>query len=360
MANLSLREHATGQLQRLCRVAGLPDTDGVPSELLGQLLGTAGESRVPGSSPWPSGISDDTTPIEFSIAFDASGERSVRVLGETVSTCPADCFLTAVGGHLPFVSDRFEQVQDLFLPAQRHGEFALWYSLIFRPRSAPLLKVYFNPQVSGPARAPELVSEGLRRLGIGHAYDKVVAHAVTRQGRDRFSFFALDLSRSPRARVKLYVSHEEAETADVERAASLVPGIDVMQIREFCAILGGGKGPFGRRPLMSSYSFVEGDTDRPSHYSLYLPIRDYVPDDEVARARLLAVMAQYNMDGTQLDRALAAVTSRPLRDGVGLIAHVSLRLGVVGSGITVYLSSEAFGVTPPRRRSVLGLVSSAQ
>jgi hypothetical protein len=224
-----------------------------------------------------------------------------------------------------------------------------------------LLKVYFNPQVSGPARAPTLVAEGLRRLGIDyHVYEMVVKHALTRQDRDQFSFFSLDLDNSPQARVKLYVSHRDAETADVERAASLVPGIDPVQIQEFCAVLGGGKGPFRQRPLMSSYSFIEGDTGRLSNYSIYLPIRAYVPDDEVARARLLAIMAQYNIDGRELDRSLAAVSGRPLRDGVGLIAHVSLRLGEFGSGITVYLSSEAFGVTPPRSRSILGLVSSAR
>ena len=42
---------------------------------------------------------------------------------------------------------------------------------------------------------------------------------------------------------------------------------------------------------------------------------------------------------------------------VGLIAHVSLRMGEFGSGITVYLSSEAYQVLPARKRPVLGPVS---
>jgi DMATS type aromatic prenyltransferase len=356
MANLSLREHATGQLRRLCEVAGISDSRQA-AELLRYLLGAAGESGLTGPARWFSGISDDMTPIEFSMAFDAVGERSVRMLCEPLDAWPARLFLDVLADRLDLFTARFDAIQDLFLPAEPLGGFAVWYSAIFREGSAPLLKAYFNPQVSGPANAPELVAEALRRLGIGHAYREVAGHAVTRQDRDNFSFFALDLDNSPRARVKLYVTHEAAETKDVERAASLVPGIDPMRIREFCAILGGGKGPFEGRPLISSYSFAEGDAGRPGNYSLYLPIRDYVPDDEVARARLLAIMAQYNIDGTELDGALAAVTGRPLRDGVGLIAHVSLRLGAVGSGLTVYLSSEAFGVTPPRRRSVLGLVS---
>jgi hypothetical protein len=58
-------------------------------------------------------------------------------------------------------------------------------------------------------------------------------------------------------------------------------------------------------------------------------------------------MKKYDFDPAELDRALDAVSRRPLRDGVGLIAYVSLRLGKQ-SGITVYLSSEAYDVTPPR------------
>jgi DMATS type aromatic prenyltransferase len=358
MADLTLREHTTGQLLRLCRVAGLSGPDQLPVELLGRLLGAAGESRLNGSSPWPSSISDDTTPVEFSIAFDANGECAVRVLGETVNTYPERQFLDAVAGRLQLFTDRFDAVQDLFLPEEQQGEFRLWYSLIFWPTSAPRLKIYLNPQVTGPAQAGRLVAEGLSRLGINRAYDTVVASALTRGELDRFSFFALDLDDSPQSRVKLYISHEAAETQDIVRAASLIPGIDAAQIHEFCALLGGRNGPFRSRPLMSSYSFVGGDTARPSSYSLYVPIRDYVPDDEVARARVLAVMAQYDIDSATLDRALAAVSSRPLRDGVGLIPHVSLRLGAYGSGITIYLSSEAYSVAPPRRRSVLGLASS--
>jgi DMATS type aromatic prenyltransferase len=357
MANLSLREHATGQLRRLCRVAGLSDIHQTAGSLLGQLLGAAGESRLSGPVTWSSNVSDDMTPIEFSVAFDASGERSVRLLGEAVGGAPARRFLDTVAEQLQLTTTKFDAVQDLFLPSDISGEFSLWYSLIFRTESAPVFKVYFNPQVNGPGNASGLVASGLRRLGMESVYEPVMSHALARDGKDHFSFFAIDLSDSPRARVKLYVSHEDADIPDVERVAGLVPGIDPLQIREFCAVLSGGKGPFSRRPLISSYSFVEGDTSTPSNFSLYLPIRDYVPDDEVARARLVAVMAQYDIDSAELDRSLAAVSNRSLRDGVGLIAHVSLRLGAVGSGITVYLSSEAFSVTPPRQRPVLGLVS---
>jgi DMATS type aromatic prenyltransferase len=360
MADLSLHEHTAGQLLRLCHVAGLAGPGHGAAELLGQLLGAAGKSRLDESSPWPSNVSDDTTPVEFSVAFDTNGRCSVRVLGETVGTYPEWQFLDSVADRLGLATDRFDAIKDLFLPGEQQGEFGLWYSLIFPPGAPPRLKVYLNPQVSGPEKAARLVAEGMRRLGIEHAYETVQASALTRGTLDWFSFFALDLDDSPQSRVKLYITHEAAEIEDAERAASLVSGIDPMLIREFCSVLGGGIGQFRSRPLISSYSFVGGDGIRPGSYGLYLPIRSYVPDDEVARARVLAMMAQYDIDSTLLDEAIAAVSARPLRAGVGLIPHVSLRLGASGSGITVYLSSEAYSVMPPRSRSVLGPVSSVQ
>jgi len=247
-------------------------------------------------------------------------------------------------------------VRDLFLPDKPQGKFALWFSLIFKSDSPPKLKIYFNPQVRGPELANALVAEGLGRLGLRDAFDAVIEHAQTRGDLDQFTFFALDIDNGPRSRLKMYVAHEDAVAADAERAASLVPGVDPMRIREFCSIIGGGERRFEHRPLLSSYSFVGGDTNLPSNYSLYIPIRDYVPDDEVARERTLSVMSRYGIDGNELDRSIAALSDRSLNAGVGLIAHVSIRLGTLGSGITTYLSSEAYDVLPPRHRSTLSSV----
>ncbi|PRX50970.1 DMATS type aromatic prenyltransferase [Prauserella shujinwangii] len=355
-ADVTLSDYTSQQLRNLCREAGFTDTD-TPAELLRELLGAAGGRPLSAGPLWPSDVADDATPVEFSFAFDDGGDRAIRVLGETIAERPgpdanvaaARRFLHTVTERYGCTADRFEAVQDLFLPERPRGKFALWFSLIFRPGAAPRVKVYFNPDVRGPERARELVAEGLRRLGMDNAYDIVLAHALSRGDRDRFSFFALDLDDDPLSRVKLYVSHAAASVPDVERAAAAVSGIDRSEIGRFCALVGGSSGPFAGRPLISSYSLVEADPDRPGNYSLYLPVRDYVPDDETARSRIRSFLAEHGLDPADLDRALGAVSGRPLRDGRGLLAHVSLRLGGFGSGTTVYLSSEAYDVTPPRR-----------
>lgn len=358
VAPVTLFDHASTQLGELCRVAGFPEDDGDPVDVLRELLGAAGRRPLTERPLWPSDVADDATPVEFSVAFDESGDRAVRILAETIPEKPgpaanivaAKRFLTHMAQRLDLSLDRFRAVEDLFLTERPRGKFALWFSVILRPGRAPALKVYFNPQVRGRREAPGLVAEGLRRLGLRDAYDTVTRHATLRREADQFSFFALDLDDGPLSRVKLYISHDSAESATVERAAQAVEGADPLAVREFLATAGGGAGPYAGRPLVSSYSFVEAYAGGPGNYSLYLPIRDYVPDDAVARRHVLAHFRQAGLPAEDLDRAIGAVTSRPADDGVGLIAHVSLRLGRFGSGTTVYLSSEAYAVNPPRRR----------
>lgn len=353
-ADLTLTDYTSRQLRNLCTQAGFDNTD-TPAALLRELLGAAGERKLSEPPLWPSDVADDATPVEFSYALDDGGDRAVRILGETVARSPSPTaniaaarqFLDTVVERHGCTADRFEAVQDLFLPERPQGKFALWFSLIFRRQGPPRLKVYFNPDVRGPERNRELVAEGLRRLGMDNAYELAATHGLRRGERDRFSFFALDLDDSPLSRVKLYISHDAATAEDVTHCARAVNGVDPAQIEDFCALLGGGTRRFTGRPLISSYSFVEADFDRPGNYSLYLPIRDYVPDDETARSRVRSFLAGHGVDQTNLDRALGAVSDRSLAERAGLIAHVSLRVGSFGSGTTIYLSSEAYGGTPP-------------
>jgi DMATS type aromatic prenyltransferase len=246
---------------------------------------------------------------------------------------------------------QLDRVRDLFLPDDPQGAFAFWYSLIVGP-DAPAIKVYLNPDVRGRESATSLVGEALARLGLGAALPVITEHALRREGLDRFSFFAIDLTDSSRARVKTYVSHEAAGVQNVVRAASAVPEVDLELLADVAELACGGTGPFTGRPLMSSYTFMAGDTDRPSGYSLYVPVRDYVQDDLEACQRVLAIMTRCGLDTAPFVMALASIVRRPLGEGVGLIAHVSLRLGRPRPGVTVYLSSEAYAVTPPRTKAL--------
>ena len=346
----SLYEHVSDQLRKLCAVLGLPPN--APLNGLRALIDPIAGRSLAEPPPWPTGVSDDHTPVEYSIACDAGKPPVLRILGETIAGQPsrranmwaALQLVDTLATRLDLALDRFDRVRQVFLDGDPQHDFTLWFSLVHRSGQEQEVKVYFNPGAGGTK-----VDEALRLLRLDRAYS---ALARLLRPSDEFSFFALDLHSRPSSRIKVYLSHRDATVDDILRAADAVPGIDGQAVRDFLALTG-CQGPLTNRPPVSGYTFVGADTDQPSTYSLYLPIRDYVSDDEHARELVRAVLDRFGLDVSVVDRAIAAVARRPLRDGVGLIAHVSLRLTADRApGVTVYLSSEAYRVSPPRPRKV--------
>jgi DMATS type aromatic prenyltransferase len=349
MHGLSVLDHLGGQLRRLCDVVGIDPA--TPAELISELLGEHGSRPLAEPPVWPSDVSDDHTPVEFSIAYNESEPPALRILAEAFGSEPGTranalatyAFLRRQAERYGLSTSRLEAVRDLFDTDDPQGDFVLWLSLVFRNGRPPEFKVYFNPEVRGPSHAPELVATALDRLGLGSAYERMLSQAIrpAQLGRlDRLTFFALDLHDGPQARVKLYLSHHDAQAEDVARAASVVDGVDPGEVAEFCALAGRADRYTGR-PLVGSYTITQG-AERPNGYSVYVPIRSYVADDREARERVLPLLETHRFDPAMLDRAIAAVTSRSLDSGAGLLAHVSLRLGPPRPGMTVYLSSEAY------------------
>lgn len=358
---VSMHDFAIGQLHNLLRAVGLADAANTATKLLGEALGPGARLPLSATPHWPSSVADDHTPVEFSVALAQNERPAVRMIVESLAEQPGSsanlatslAVLERLAEQYRLRRDKFDLVRDLFLPDDPQGAFALWYALIVQPSGAPAIKVYLNPEVRGPEHGTGLVTEALSRLGLSSALPAITEHALRREGLDKFSFFALDLMDENRARVKTYVSHDDAMVADVVHASAAALDVDPDLLADVCAIACGGTGPFTRRPMMSSYTFMAGDTDRPSGYSLYMPLRDYVEDDLEACERVLAIMARCGLDTSPFVMALASLVRRPLSDGVGLIAHVSLRLGNPKPGVSVYLSSEAYDVTPPRSKALL-------
>ncbi len=349
----SLYEHVSDQLRKLCSVVGL--SPHAPLAGLRALIDPIGSRSLAESPVWPTGVSDDHTPVEYSIACDAGRPPVLRVLGETIAPQPgrranmwaALRLVETLAEQLDLALDRFHRVRKVFLADEPQHDFAMWFSLVHRSDQEQEVKIYFNPDTQGARRAPTLVAEALRLLHRDRAHA-----ALTRRLRpaDRFVFFALDLHSRPSSRIKVYLSHHDADADDIVHAAGAVPGVDDVAVRDFLELTGCA-GPLTNRPPVSGYTFVDDDIDSPSGYSLYLPIRDYVSDDEQARELVHAVLRRFGLDTSVVDRAIDAVARRPLSEGVGLIAHVSLRLAAGRPpGVTVYLSCEAYEVCPPRPR----------
>ncbi|MEU2211477.1 tryptophan dimethylallyltransferase family protein [Streptomyces hygroscopicus] len=358
-----LGDLATGQLTRLCEVAGLTEAD--TAAYTGVLIESLGTSAGrPLSLPPPSRtfLSDDHTPVEFSLAFLPGRAPHLRVLVEPGCSSGDDLAENGRAGlravhtmadRWGFSTEQLDRLEDLFFPSSPEGPLALWCALELRSGGVPGVKVYLNPAANGADRAAETVREALARLGHRQAFD-----ALPRA--DGFPFLALDLGDWDAPRVKIYLKHLGMSAADAGSLPRMSPPPSREQLEEFFRTAGdlpapGDPGPTedtGRlagRPALTCHSFTETATGRPSGYTLHVPVRDYVRHDGEARDRAVAVLREHDMDSAALDRALAAVSPRPLSDGVGLIAYLAL---VHQRGrptrVTVYVSSEAYEVRPPR------------
>ncbi|MGW0827659.1 tryptophan dimethylallyltransferase family protein [Streptomyces sp. NPDC002845] len=380
---------AAGQLVRLCDVAGLDPADAETyARLMIESLGPVAERPLDRPPPSHSFLSDDHTPVEFSLAFLPDAAPTLRVLLEP--GCGARDlrrngrtglrFIREMARRWNFAAGQLDELEDLFFPPSAEGPFALWCALELCPGGVPKAKVYLNPAAAGVERSAWTVREALRRLG----HEKAFA-ALPRA--DGYPFFALDLGDWDAPRVKVYLRHDDLSAEEAGDLSRMNRGPGPAQIQGFfrtaagfdghahgieatgngfgatgngfgaagygfgaagdglgagtddlgTAVDGlgagadglgdGGGGPdarLGGRSALTCHAFTETATGLPSGFTLHIPVRDYVRHDGEALARAVTVLRRHGMDTAPLLQSLAAVTSRQPQDGVGLIAYLAL------------------------------------
>jgi DMATS type aromatic prenyltransferase len=360
----TLGGHTARQLLRLCEVAGLSGADAAGyARTLTETLGPAAQRSLALPPPALSFLSDDHTPVEFSLSFAADKAPTLRVLLEPW-TGDGDLEESGRAGlravrrlarRWDFSTDRLDELEDLFFPPSPQGPLALWCALELRAGGVPKVKVYLNPAASGPARSAGTVREALRRLGHRQAF---AALPET----DRHLFFALDLGDWEEPRVKVYTAHHAPSTAQAGGLSRMAGGPAPAEVeaffREATGIGDGGDAPdplLDRRPVQTCHAFTETATGLPSGFTLYVPVRDYVRHDREALDRAVALLRRYGVDPAQLEESLAAATSRRLEEGTGLIAYLALaHQRNRQPRVMAYISSEGYGGRPLAARSLRG------
>jgi DMATS type aromatic prenyltransferase len=347
------------RLAGLCAATGLSaETAATAEQVLRDLIvpwsRVEAFARAPGSG-WVSEISDDNTPIEFSVTISPAGSE-VRVLFEPQGeeqTLAAhreaalrmhDQLAREHGADL----NRFRMISDLFTPPDMQGPFALWSAVVFADGQPPGFKAYFNTQAQGVGSAVALVEEGLRRLGLPGAWRHLAA-TMARRGphRDELKYLALDLSASEQARVKVYVRHHEATPEDLEVAASAAPDSTHGEAQDFARAMGGHARRFNERATFTCAAFVGGQDDRPSATTQYVPVCAYALHDLEVEQRVSRYLQTHGMDTEPYRRVLVAFANRPLSAGVGLQSWVAFRRYQGVPRLTIYLGCEARRVFPP-------------
>ncbi|QGZ52731.1 prenyltransferase [Streptomyces sp. QHH-9511] len=357
----TLGGHTARQVLRLCEAAGLDGADSAAyARTVLTALGPVAERPLDLPPPDDSFLSDDHTPVEFSLSFVPNAEPTLRVLLEP--GCGAGSLaengrtglrvVREMARRWGFSTRSLDELEDLFFPPDPQGPLALWCALELLPGGVPRVKVYLNPAASGQERSADTVREALHRLGHRQAFTALP------EG-DRHLFFALDLGDWEEPRVKVYLAHADLSAAEAAGLSRVDGGTGPTEIAGFFRTTAGqDTGPgtdivsdhprLDRRPVQSCHAFTETTTGRPSGFTLYIPVRDYAPHDGEALDRAVAVLRRYGVDPAPLVRSLSAVTSRRPQDGVGLIAYLGLaHQRGRPPRVTAYISSEAYEVRPP-------------
>ncbi|MBY8853909.1 hypothetical protein K7G98_39035, partial [Saccharothrix sp. MB29] len=96
-----------------------------------------------------SDVSDDHSPVEYSISFEAGRAPQLRLLAEPNGSTPGVRDNVAVGRRVlhrlaeryGFDLRRFSLVENLFLPERPQGAFGLWCAVVLTAHDEPSFKV---------------------------------------------------------------------------------------------------------------------------------------------------------------------------------------------------------------------------
>ena len=345
---LTLLDLGTEHLVTLSRVLGYPAEETRSATALFRRFAVpwAGAPAA-GTPPWPSDITDDHTPFEFSLAIE-DGTPELRFLTEAQAESPtvrsnwvaARALNHELSRDYEIDLGRLAAVEDLFVPTGDCPRFAMWHAVCLPLGKAPEFKIYLNPQARGLAHAPRLVAAAMARLGLGGA------HLPALGPEDELRYVSLDLCAGAQARIKIYIAHHRASSARIEAAVSSVRGHSPGRATAFCRAMSEPTNSFEALPLLTCLSFVSGD-NQPTSATVHVPVRAYAENDQLIEQRVLGYMSRPN--STVYRAALAAFAHRSLALRRGMQTYVSLRME--RERMTVYLAPEAY--TAQTRRTPL-------
>ncbi|HEX4420666.1 MAG TPA: tryptophan dimethylallyltransferase family protein [Kofleriaceae bacterium] len=340
--------HSLGrkQIEGLCGALGIMEQAARTQATFDMVSSTWGD-RALDRPRFTSDITDDSSPYEFSVAFDgrspelrllaeAQGHRGTAREQWTAGWRLSEQLAHSFGASL----DRVRRVAHLFEPESLGLTFALWHAASFRAQR-PSFRIYFNPQARGQEQAMPSVLTALETLGMSGAAAWL---------RDRFSngehnplYFSVDLSDCATARCKVYLAHPGATAEQIEQLTVGFGGHKPGELRAFCRTMTGSEGPWTSRPPLTCLAFREG-SDVPYTITFHMPIRCYAPNEQVALDRISSLLTPIEALG--LKRAVRSLARRPLDKTTGIQTYASVRHEEGRRRMTIYLSPEAYSAQP--------------
>jgi tryptophan dimethylallyltransferase len=339
------------KLAGICDRLGLADSQRERAQRLFRRLSQSWSARpVTAYALWPSDITDDGTPFEFSLAF-SEAQPKLRFLVESQVTSISEHSTWDAARELNARLEedglanlsRFAKIEDLFTPrAQCPARFSLWHASVLQASGDVLIKVYLNPAIHGEHRSRELVRSALLRLGHEASWDFLERRL--RDEQSRIVYFSLDLDSGSSARIKVYVGRQDSAEGIERLIAGDEKGEAGQAVRWIEGLAGRTKG-FDSRPLLACFAFT--DPARPPRATVHVPVRCYQENDAASVRAISAFLSQEN--AATLESVTRYLAHLPLELSHGVITYASLRAGPTGATeTTVYLAPQLYALGPAR------------
>jgi DMATS type aromatic prenyltransferase len=330
------------KVARLVKALRLPDGDDVGRVF--RELWTAARLRPPDEAPRWSGVTDDSTPVEFSIQFRRQSSE-LRMLFESQGDPASPQTYWRRGTWLTrWLARRWNahveaaaQIEPLFAPARNTEMLVVIGHGVQVHRGHPVFKVYYNAMARGAGRARDVVGEALVRLGFERSWRRI--EQVLRP-LDRVEIVSLDLTA--RRRVKVYVRPLEAERDHIARLYALSEASKATDVARAWRAIHPAAAPERMRPVFVTYNLTEPASVRPSRASLSIPLFPGVADDAEARRRVSRLMREFGIAPAAYQRCVTALADRPLPREEGIHSYVALQRTDTDTAIVAYLNPRLY------------------
>ncbi|MGK5638061.1 tryptophan dimethylallyltransferase family protein [Streptomyces sp. URMC 126] len=315
---------------------GLRRTETILHDLLADWFATpvGRECRI------PSYVAADGFPAEMSVNW--SGERpELRILFDAGFRAPRPTASAAAVSralaHLPGVClDRYLSVEDVFLDDDGHEPAPLWHAMAWRPGEDPVFKAYFGLYRWDHRRREAVTGQVMERLGMDPAWRNAIRSHVSAPGDRELEFFALDLSRTPTARAKVYYRHHAADLDTVNAFASTARGHDPLHAATVYRALAGPDRKDAGEAALTCLAFRSG-ADRAVEATTYLRMPGLCADEREAVRRVETVLREEGVPTGPYRALVDALAPAALESFTGLQELVSYRTGRRRGDVTTYL-----------------------
>lgn len=300
-----------------------------------------------------SAFTTDASPIELSVAYcDGVPELrfSMEVIEEDTSIAgkrkSAIAFVNKIEKLFNLNLDKYHAIEDLFLPENMQGKFAIFQSVRFSPGKPVSFNIHLNPKSRGENNVIPIVKQALERLGYLQGWEAFLPVISRGENLDDIFYFCLDVGEFADNRVKIYTYHKDATLKDITRICRVAQTYAPNEHEAFVDHMTGSTKIFSKWPLIAATAFT--DSNQPKTVTTYVPMFAYAHDDQQAYQRIRSYLDAHELDGQLYSRIIDTFKNRELSAGIGMQNWISIqRRSNNKVRWTIYLATESLHVFKP-------------